>query len=209
MKRILLLYVVMVLGCVAPFTASAQFDLGKALGGLLGAAATPQPTVSPYDEIRDNAPARSKILGTWQYKTASLEYLGSNALAAVALKQLEGFGLSELKNRGIVEGCCSLTLRRNGLAVLSTLDTLHDSNYTYNEDSAAVEVTSVVEGVTHRVKGFIRIVSDNLVVMIDGNDVLALLEKESPEITTDQTYLTAKGLLQSLGDVYLTTIFCR
>ena len=86
MKRILLLSVVMVLGCVAPFTASAQFDLGKALGGLLGAAATPQPTVSPYDEIRDNAPARSKILGTWQYKTASLEYLGSNALAAVALK---------------------------------------------------------------------------------------------------------------------------
>ena len=122
---------------------------------------------------------------------------------------MEGFGLSELKNRGIVEGCCSLTLRRNGLAVLSTLDTLHDSNYTYNEDSAAVEVTSVVEGVTYRVKGFIRIVSDNLVVMIDGNDVLALLEKESPEITTDQTYLTAKGLLQSLGDVYLTTIFCR
>lgn len=211
MKRFLRIFLVVVAAAMLPDVASAQFDLGKALGKLLEqqTESSAVPKVSPYDAIVAGAPARSKILGTWQYKTATLEYLGDNPLASAAIKQLEGFGLSELKNRGVVEGCCSLTLRRNGLAVLATRDTLQDAEFLYNDETAVVNVSTVVGDVVYKAKGYLRIVNENLIVMIDARDALNLIEKSSPELSGDQTFLTAKGILQSLSDIYLSALFVR
>lgn len=212
MKRLLSLVAVVLCVALMPQEASAQFDLGKAFGRILGAVAAEQqqPTkVSPYDELRNNAPTRTKILGTWQYKTASLKYLGDNPLADVALAQVEGFGLAELKKYGIMEGCCSLTLRRNGLAVLSTLDALQEGWFNYDETTAKMDVSSTVDGVTYRVKGYFRIVSERFMVMLDAGDVIDIIAKASPELTTDDTFIMLKGVLQSFGDVYLCIVFER
>jgi hypothetical protein len=210
MKRfVALLILALLCAVVAPSEASAQFDLGKALGQLLGAPAQDTSKPSPYDEIRSTAPARSKTLGTWQYKSATLQYLGDNPLAEMALSQLEGYGLAELRKHGIIEGCCSLTLRRNGMAVLSTRDALQDGTINYDETTSGVTLSTVIDGETYNAKGYLRIVSERLLVMIDARDVLKMLIKNYPELATDQTYIMAQGVLQSFGDIYLTIVFIR
>lgn len=210
MKRfVALLILALLCAVVAPSEASAQFDLGKALGQLLGAPAQDTSKPSPYDEIRSTAPARSKTLGTWQYKSATLQYLGDNPLAEMALSQLEGYGLAELRKHGIIEGCCSLTLRRNGIAVLSTRDALQDGTINYDETTSGMTLSTVIDGETYNAKGYLRIVSERLLVMIDARDVLKMLIKSYPELATDQTYIMAQGVLQSFGDIYLTIVFIR
>lgn len=210
MKRfVALLILALLCAVVAPSEASAQFDLGKALGQLLGAPAQNTSKPSPYDEIRSTAPARSKTLGTWQYKSATLQYLGDNPLAEMALSQLEGYGLAELRKHGIIEGCCSLTLRRNGMAVLSTRDALQDGTINYDETTSGMTLSTVIDGETYNAKGYLRIVSERLLVMIDARDVLKMLIKNYPELATDQTYIMAQGVLQSFGDIYLTIVFIR
>lgn len=210
MKRfVALLILALLCAVVAPSEASAQFDLGKALGQLLGAPAQDTSKPSPYDEIRSTAPARSKTLGTWQYKSATLQYLGDNPLAEMALSQLEGYGLAELRKHGIIEGCCSLTLRRNGIAVLSTRDALQDGTINYDETTSGMTLSTVIDGETYNAKGYLRIVSERLLVMIDARDVLKMLIKNYPELATDQTYIMAQGVLQSFGDIYLTIVFIR
>lgn len=210
MKRLLSLVVFAMLCVVAlPAEASAQFDLGKAFGKLLGAATPQQTKVSPYDEIRDNAPQRAKLLGTWQYKSAALKYLGDNPLADVALANIEGFGIAELKKRGVMEGCCSLTLRRNGLAVLATRDTLQDGWLAYDESTAKMNISTTVDDETYQASGYIRIVSDRLIVMIDARDVINIVAQASPELANDQTFVMARSVLQNFGDVYLSVIFER
>ncbi|MBO5821152.1 MAG: DUF4923 family protein [Alistipes sp.] len=210
MKRfVALLILALLCAVVAPSEASAQFDLGKALGQLLGAPAQDTSKPSPYDEIRSTAPARSKTLGTWQYKSATLQYLGDNPLAEMALSQLEGYGLAELRKHGIIEGCCSLTLRRNGMAVLSTRDALQDGTINYDETTSGMTLSTVIDGETYNAKGYLRIVSERLLVMIDARDVLKMLIKNYPELATDQTYIMAQGVLQSFGDIYLTIVFIR
>ena len=210
MKRfVALLILALLCAVVAPSEASAQFDLGKALGQLLGAPAQDASKPSPYDEIRSTAPARSKTLGTWQYKSATLQYLGDNPLAEMALSQLEGYGLAELRKHGIIEGCCSLTLRRNGMAVLSTRDALQDGTINYDETTSGMTLSTVIDGETYNAKGYLRIVSERLLVMIDARDVLKMLVKNYPELATDQTYIMAQGVLQSFGDIYLTIVFIR
>lgn len=210
MKRfVALLILALLCAVVAPSEASAQFDLGKALGQLLGAPAQDTSKPSPYDEIRSTAPARSKTLGTWQYKSATLQYLGDNPLAEMALSQLEGYGLAELRKHGIIEGCCSLTLRRNGMAVLSTRDALQDGIINYDETTSGMTLSTVIDGETYNAKGYLRIVSERLLVMIDARDVLKMLIKNYPELATDQTYIMAQGVLQNFGDIYLTIVFIR
>ena len=108
-----------------------------------------------------------------------------------------------------MEGCCSLTLRRNGLAVLATRDTLQEAKFGYDDDTAVVNVMTSVNNVVYKAKGYVRMVNGNLVVMIDARDVINLIEQASPELAKDQTFLTAKGVLQGFGDVYLSTLFVR
>lgn len=196
---------------ITPVEVSAQFDLGKALGQLLGESATTSAAdvPTPYDRLRENAPARSKLMGTWQYKSATVEYLGDNPLADAALKSVEGYGLAELKKLGVIEGCCSLTLRRNGLAVVATRDELQEGTFTYDESDASVVIKSTYDGKSYRADGYVKIVGGRLIVMVDALDVLKEILKASPELATDQTVITTKALLESFGDVYISVMWVR
>ena len=196
---------------IAPVEVSAQFDLGKALGQLLGGSATtPAADVpTPYDRLRENAPAKSKLMGTWQYKSATVEYLGDNHLADAALKSVEGYGLAELKKLGVIEGCCSLTLRRNGLAVVATRDELQEGTFTYDESDASVVIKSTYDGKSYRADGYVKIVGGRLIVMVDALDVLKEILKASPELATDQTVITTKALLEGFGNVYISVMWVR
>ena len=209
MKRLITLVMLVASVMLFSIEASAQFDLSRALGSLLGSSTQTEDAPNPYDAIAEAAPSKSRILGTWQYKTASMEYLGNNQLAGAAISQLEGFALGELKKMGVVEGCCSLTLRRNGMAVISTLDALQEGSFTYDETSARVTATTMSGGESFSFDGYIKMVSENLVVLIDARDVLDAMVKASPELATNQSVVMARAVLDSFTDIYIGVIFKR
>ena len=198
-----------VIGLGVTTEASAQIDLGRALGTLLNEAAAVQTAPDHYAKLRENAPAKSKILGTWHYLSARVEYLGINSLASVAIPQLETFVLSELKRNGIVEGCCSLTLNRSGVAVIGTLDTLYEGRYTYDQTSAKVKATYIYNNRTYSVSGYLKPVSTRIAVLIDMRDILRELLVIRPNLATDENFLMVKGVVDSFGDIYLSILFNR
>lgn len=210
MRRALItIFSVVGLSLLSVAEASAQIDFGKALGTLLNEAQQAQPTENPYAKIKANAPARSKILGSWHYLSARVEYLGINSLAQVAIPQLESFVLSELKRNGIVEGCCSLTLNRNGVAVIGTLDTLYEGEYTYDPATAKVKATYIYNGRKYAMGGYLRLVSSRLAVLIDLRDILRELLAVRSSLATDENFLMVKGVVDSFGDIYVSVLFNR
>lgn len=189
--------------------ASAQIDFGRALGALLNEAAQAQTTENPYAKIKANAPAKSKVQGTWHYLTARVEYLGINSLAQVAIPQLESFVLGELKRNGIVEGCCSLTLNRNGVAVIGTLDTLYEGEYTYDPTAAKFKATYIYNNRSYAVGGYLKFVSSRLAVLVDMRDILRELLVIRPSLATDENFIMVKGVVDSFGDIYVSVLFSR
>lgn len=207
--RRLFFAILCVVGLGVSTEASAQIDLGRALGTLLNEAATAQPTVDHYAALRENAPTKGKILGTWHYLSARVEYLGVNSLASMAIPQLESFVLAELKRKGIVEGCCSLTLNRNGVAVIGTLDEVHEGSYTYDPTTAKIKASYAYDNHTYKVSGYIKTVSSRIAVLIDMKDVLREIVVLRPSLAKDENFLMIKGVVDSFGDIYLSVLFNR
>ncbi len=207
--RRLFFAILCVVGLGISTEASAQIDLGRALGTLLNEAATTQPTVDHYAALRENAPAKGKILGTWHYLSARVEYLGVNSLASMAIPQLESFVLAELKSKGIVEGCCSLTFNRNGVAVIGTLDQVHEGKYTYDPTTARIKASYDYDNHTYKVSGYIKPVSSRIAVLIDMKDVLREIVVLRPALAKDENFLMVKGVVDSFGDIYLSVLFNR
>lgn len=189
--------------------ASAQIDLGKALGTLLNEAAATQPAVDHYALLRENAPAKGKILGTWHYLSARVEYLGANSIASMAIPQLETVVLSELKRYGITEGCCSLTLNRKGVAVMGTLDRVYEGKYSYDAATAKVKGSYEYNNHTYALSGYLKSVSTRIAILIDMRDVLRELTTIRPSLATDENFLLIKGVVDSFGDIYLSVLFNR
>lgn len=210
MRRVLItIFSVVGLSLLSVAETSAQIDFGKALGTLLNEAQQAQPTENPYAKIKANAPAKSKILGSWHYLSARVEYLGINSLAQVAIPQLESFVLSELKRNGIVEGCCSLTLNRNGVAVIGTLDSLYEGKYTYDPTSAKFKATYIYNNREYAMGGYLKFVSSRLAVLIDMRDILRELLAVRPSLATDENFIMVKGVVDSFGDIYVSILFNR
>ena len=210
MRRVLItIFSVVGLSLLSVAEASAQIDFGKALGTLLNEASQTQTTENSYAKIKANAPARSKILGSWHYLSARVEYLGINSLAQVAIPQLESFVLSELKRSGIVEGCCSLTLNRNGVAVIGTLDSLYEGKYTYDPTSAKFKATYIYNNREYAMGGYLKFVSSRLAVLIDMRDILRELLAVRPSLATDENFIMVKGVVDSFGDIYVSVLFSR
>ena len=207
--RRLFLAILCVVGLGVTTEASAQIDLGKALGMLLNEAAAVQTAPDQYAILRENAPAKGKILGSWHYLTARVEYLGVNSLASMAIPQLETFVLAELKRNGIVEGCCSLTLNRNGVAVIGTLDKVYDGKYSYDATTAKFKASYTYNNHTYNVSGYLKSVSSRVAVLIDMRDILRELAVVRPSLATDENFLLIKGVVDSFGDIYLSVLFTR
>lgn len=207
--RKLIVAILCAMGLGVATEASAQIDLGKALGTLLNEAAAVQTTPDHYAKLRENAPAKSKILGTWHYLSARVEYLGVNSLASVAIPQLETFVLAELKRNGIVEGCCSLTLNRNGVAVIGTLDTTYDGSYTYDQTTAKMKATYIYNNRKYSVSGYVKPVSTRIAVLVDMRDILRELLVIRPSLATDENFAMIRGVVDSFGDIYLSVLFNR
>lgn len=206
--RRLFIAILCVVGLGISTEASAQIDLGKALGALINeASSTVQSTPDYYAKLRESAPAKGKIVGTWQYRSARVEYLGANPVVQVAMPQLETLIDSELKREGVVEGCCSLTINRKGTATISAGNLKYDGSYTYDQSTAKAKASYVIDNHTYNISGYLKLSSSRLMVLIDIRDVLRELTYLSPKLANDENFLMVKGVVDSFGDIYLSVLF--
>lgn len=221
MKRLFtLLVAVAVVAVVAPTEASAQFDLSRAINYLFGGSneeedddttqSTTQSTtttVSPFERIAREAPALSSALGTWVYDTTSLEYLGTNSFANVALTSLESYGLAELEGAGITSGSSTLTLRRNGVGIVAHGEYLFEGGYSYDSERGRLTITAQVDGHALSCGGYMTLVDGTLKVMVNAKEALDAYLEVYPEQSTDSFFAMAQGVLASFDQVYVTLHF--
>lgn len=207
--RRLFFAILCVVGLGVSTEASAQIDLGKALGALINEAANVQSTPDYYAKLRESAPAKSKIAGTWKYLSARVEYLGANSVAQVAVPQLEAFIASELKRNGVVEGCCKVTINRDGTAKITAGDAEYKGSYTYDQSTAKVKASYQHTSHTYKVSGYLKLSSSRLMVLIDMRDVLREITVLSPDLAKDENFLMVKGVVDSFSDLYLSVLLTK
>ncbi|MBQ8493306.1 MAG: DUF4923 family protein [Alistipes sp.] len=209
-KTIFMLMLVAVGLCASPTDASAQFDLSRALNSLLGGGEeTTEPAKSPYTLMAESAPQPSKLTGVWLYNSAAVEYLGTNPLADVALSQLEGYALAELRGAGVVPGYFGLTLRRNGVAYLSHEDDIFEGRYTYTAADASVIIEATVNNIPMSLSGYIKQSGTRMEVLIDAADAMALFQHLFPEYKTNSMVVSADSAIRTFGDIFIAVRFTR
>ena len=190
--------------------ASAQIDLGKAIGSFLDEVGASQlmPSVpDQYATLREKAPAKAQVVGTWQYLSSRVEYLGSNYLASVTIPQLESIISTELRSNGIVEGCCSLKLNRRGSAVVESRDEKFKGEYTYDASTAKFKATCVYDNHTYTATGYFKLVKSRLCVLVNMRDILRELVAYYPSLANDENFIVIKSVVDSFGDLYLNVLF--
>lgn len=210
MRKIIIIALLAVVGLMTTTEASAQFDLSRALNSLLGAErADAEPAKSPYAVIAESAPQASKLTGVWLYNSAAVDYLGTSPLADVALSQLEGYALAELRGAGVLPGYFGLTLRRNGVAYLSHEDQIFEGRYRYNPDDASVVIEATINNTPMSLGGYIKQESTRMEVLIDAEDAMSLFLELFPEYNTNSMVVSANSVIKTFGDIYISIRFTR
>lgn len=204
--------VLAVVGLVASTTdATAQLDLSRALNTLLGGKENSAPATikTPYDILAESAVAPSKLTGVWLYHSATVEYLGANPLADVALAQLEGYAQAELRGAGVLAGYFGLTLRRNGVAYLSHEDDIYEGRYKYNAEDASVAISTTLNDTTLSLGGYIKQSGTRMELLLDAADAMTLFKELFPEYKTNSMVISADAAIKSFGDVFISIRFTR
>jgi hypothetical protein len=206
MKRFALTFGLLLSTMLLPMGASAQIDLSKAFGALLGATETTSEK-NPLELIAESAPTSRDVVRTWAYDRLYFEYIGSNPLADVALQQLDVTVQAALKREGIVSGAFTLTLRRNGTGFIMRDGAALDGKYSYNETKGRVEFSVLINGTSYPCGGFFKLNGKDLIAMVDARDVFNIYLAESPQYSNDPTALTIQGILDSFKGVFISLYF--
>ena len=215
MKRLTILFLLAVVALVAmPTKAAAQFDLSRAISSFFGGgddneAEPEEPQPTPLELIASQAPQSSAAMGTWIYQSTSLEYLGTNSFADVALAPLEGLGVAELEGAGITRGSSTLTLRRGGTGSIAHGEYLFEGRYRYSADGGQLTVMAQLEGVDVTCSGYMTLVDGELTVLIDADEALDAFLDAYPEQRNDPTITMASSLLVNFSEVYVALHFRR
>lgn len=204
MRRVILAFVVAVAGLMASATeAAAQFDLSRALNALVEAQAAASTQKSAYDLLAESAPQSSKLTGVWLYQSVSLENLGANPIAELALPQIEGYLAAALRNERVTAGAYGLTVRRNGVVFLSYGDEIIEGKYRYNAEDATVRITATHGKITLDARGYVAIKDGKLIVYLDANELYAALLQVYPEYRNDPTAMSIESTLRGFTGVYI------
>ena len=204
MRRVILAFVVAVAGLMASATeAAAQFDLSRALNALVEAQTAASTQKSAYDLLAESAPQSSKLTGVWLYQSVSLENLGANPIAELALPQIEGYLAAALRNERVSAGAYGLTVRRNGVVFLSYGDEIIEGKYRYNAEDATVRITATHGKITLDARGYVAIKDGKLIVYLDANELYAALLQVYPEYRNDPTAMSIESTLRGFTGVYI------
>ena len=205
--RRLLTFALLLMGlCMLPAESSAQFNLGKAFNKLIGNDDAP----SPYEKIAENAPEQSRIVGTWKYKDADVEYLGDNMLADYAVSQLDDYATSYLNEFGIREGAFSVQFKRNGLGTVVIDGMTFSGSYTYDKSKGSMLFNGEYEGMKASCRGYVKY-SDKgyITLLIDARDLCKIYRKYCPEGIDDKLVEFALDVIEEYSGIYVSVEFSK
>lgn len=211
MKKTLILLLTLVAFALMPESASAQIDLTKALGGLLGAAqssASSSSNNSPYKKLAEAAPAASTLMGNWTYDSATFAYVGNNPLAGAVVAQLDPVAADVLRQIGVSQGSATLTLDKSRGSVTHG-DMVLKGEYEYNSSTAGITISGVIEKVAVSVKGYVKYSAPMLTVMLDVKELVEAVKSIYPEYKSDPNVILIESLLKDMGDVFVVGKFKR
>ena len=210
MRRIFNLMLLVVALSFMPESASAQFDLSKALGTLFGSSSksTTTTTTDPYKKLADAAPALSTLYGSWVYNSASFAYVGTNPLADVVIAQLDPIILDVLNQMGVSSGSAKLKID-SSKAVVAQGESSLSCKYSYDRSKARIVVSATINEKSVSVPGYVKYASSTLSVMLDVKEVIKAVKTIYPEYKNDKNVVLIDTLLKDMGDVYVVGKFKR
>ena len=211
MKKIAILLLALISLVAVPESASAQFDLSKALGGLFGGSSSSSSTStsstnSHYKKLADAAPALTTLNGTWSYEAAHFTYLGTNPLTDVILAQLDPIVLDVLKKMGVSRGSANIKLD-SGKGLIWQGNSSQSFKYTYDRSKARVVLSAVIDSKSVSVSGYVKLSSPMLSIMLDVKELIKAIKTIYPEYKGDQNLVLVETLLKDMGDVYAVGVF--
>ncbi len=211
MRRVANLILLIVALAIMPESASAQFDLSKALGTLLGGSSkstTTTTTNDPYKKLADAAPAASTLNGTWAYSSATFTYVGNNPLADVVVAQLDPIIADVMRQMGVTPGSAEVSLQ-SGVGVVSHGDSEIRGKYAYQRSTAGITVSTTYEGKSVSVSGYVKYASNTLTVLLDVKQLVKAIKTVYPELKSDQNIVLIESLLKDISGVYAVGKFKR
>lgn len=206
MKRIFIVVAVALLGMVSlPETASAQWDLSKLTGLFKGGSSSSSQKKSPYQTLAENAPTTKRVVGLWNYKNFSIDYLGTNAFAEAAISQIESIGREELMMAGIKAGSFSVRLNANGSGSFCYEDYVYDGSYTYDSSTARFRIQAMADnGKTLTCGGYLKMSEDGeLIIMLKAEDAVRAFKTMLPDADDDSTFEMIEGVVSNFSGLYL------
>ncbi len=172
----------------------AQFSLSGALDALTGGSKSQTSQPSPAERFAAGAPAARQIVARWVYDSAAIEYIGDNSLARMGVEAARGKLVEAYAKAGIVRGCGSVQLRRNG---------------TFSAVSGDYAVDAAVGGESVECGGYIALAGERLTVLLDLNEALAIAKRLYPQLTSDQSLAGIAALVEALPGIYAGGVMTR
>lgn len=212
MKRVFIVVAVALLGMVTlPETASAQWDLSKLTGLIKGGGNSSSTKKSPYQTLAENAPATKRVIGNWSYESFSIDYLGSNAFADVAISQIEDIGREELMLAGIKAGSFSIKLNANGKGSFCYEDYVYEGSYTYDSSTARFRIQATADnGKTLTCGGYLKMTAEGkLVIMLKAEDAVRAFKTMIPDADDDSTFEMIEDVVSNFSGLYLSLCCTR
>lgn len=189
--------------------ARAQFSLSGAIDALMGGSRSQTAQSSPAERFADGAPAARQIVARWIYDSPAVEYVGDNSLAKMGVDAARGNLTEAYAKAGVVKGCGSVQLRRNGTFSAVSGDHTVDGRYKYDQTSGRIVFDTTVGGERVECGGYISLDGDRLTILLDLNEALAVARRIYPQLASDQSLAGIAALVEALPGIYAGGVMTR
>ena len=166
-------------------------DLLKALSGNTSQTEAPKPTY----------PSERELVGKWSYQALHMEYSGNDALASLAISSAKN-ELSALNAKlGLTPGKDYIQLKSNGSLTIGIGDNKVLGKYSYIPPTGELIITLGEENYKVMLTATATLRSDELYIMFNAKELIAIAEATTPKISEEQIFAIAKALINAYDGI--------
>lgn len=204
MKRLFTLTLLAASMFMLPYEASAQFNFGKLLNSIVGDDDEP----TRYDKLADSAPSYDKLLGTWYYSSAKIDYFGDSMVAEYAIDELDDVAQDFLDTYGIEAGYFKITIKRNGDVVGTMGDESITGDFIYDKEDAEVDIYVTIMDTQVKCDGYVEQYNNRMKVYLEADDILSAYKSLGVDYSSSAIDL-AKEIVSRFDDIMVAVTFTR
>ena len=199
MKRIALLLLLLI-GCS---TASLRAQsLTERLLQLAGAAANPS-AEQQQPVVEKSYPTANELSGSWTYAAPSIEYVGNDLLASIAVNGLKSEIAAAYVKAGLESGKGTITFQRRGRIHISMAGHEIDGSYSYTPKTGTLQLTLVRGTEQATFVGQATLADKVLTLQFDANDAIRAAQHASQELAQNANLKSIGQLLSNYPGIML------